>query len=351
MKKYLFYVAASLLFGAASCSDDQSPELEPGTDSTQGLIGFKSFVEKSTKGISIPSGQLQQDFWVYGYYDQIGDHSTTGLQPSLMYNQRVIYSGNGFTYTPIKYWPETGDVEFYAYTPNTPANINFTNPATQTSAGYPVFSYTVSDVISNQEDLLTAGIEDLDGTSGTVNLAFSHALTKIGFSARTAGDYASQGVIIKIDSIKLDNILKSGSFSYDKYMNNSDTTTWWTTSAGIHTYRPGIANSGGLAIGYYPNNTYLQVNANDQFLLLMPQNVQSGNASITIYYHLDYADSTPDQTFTKVIQLNQTTAKWKASTYINYALTISLNSITFSATVGDWTKLNENIIILPSDDE
>lgn len=352
MKKHLFYsvVAIAMLSMFGCCNDNNRLDNEEGDE--QNAIGFKSFLEKSTRATPTPSGSLKQDFWVSAYYDAIGDHSTTGLSPNFMYNQHVVYTGSGFTYTPVKYWPNSGDVEFYAWTPNTPANLVFTNPTSQSSTGYPVFTYTVKNNILGQEDLLVAAIEDQDGTSGSVNLNFNHALTKIGFSARTAGDYASQGVTIKITGITLSNIINSGAFSYNNYVNVADTTRWWTPTASSDTtdYAPGIVNSNGVTVGYYANNTYLQVNASDQFLLMIPQNFNSNKAQLTINYELIYADNTPMEKFTKVVDLNGTTS-WKAGTYVNYALTISLNMVTFTASVSDWNNTQQNIIILPEDDE
>lgn len=352
MKKKLFYSAVAIaMLSMSGCSNEATIEQEGQEGNKTNAIGFKSFLDKNTKATPTSPGSLKQDFWVYAYFDNIGDHSTTGLTPNFMYDQHVIHNGSGFSYTPVKYWPESGDVEFYAYTPRTTTQITFTNPTLATSKGYPAFKYKVNSSILAQEDLLVAAIEDQDGLSGSVNLNFNHSLTKVGFSARTAGDYASQGVTVKVKSITMSNIINEGAFSYENYVNVADTARWWTADSDKKTsYAPGIVNSGGVTIGFYPNNTYLQVNASDQFLLMIPQNFTGSNSQMTIVYDILYRDGTATEEFTKVIDLNGTIS-WTAGTYVNYALTISLKMVTFTASVSDWNNKQQDIIILPEDDE
>lgn len=348
MKKSLFFVVIATVFMATGCSNDEpgNPEIDASK-----AIGFKSYVERLTKGTSVASGALKQDFGVYGYWGEVGDEDVSTLDPNFMYNQRIVYSDLGFTYTPLKYWPETGDVDFYAYTPYSSKNLVFDNPTTNTSKGYPVFTYTIDPTVATEEDLLVASSEDMDGLSGNVNFDFDHALTKVGFSARTAGNYAAQGVTVTIKSITLTEILDKGTFSYDKYTNVSDTTQWWTASTVTKkTYVPGISNSSGVAVGYYPNNTYLQLNADDQFLLMIPQDFTGTTATLAVAYEISYTDGTQTQKYTKTVNLDKT-IRWTAGVYVNYAFTISLSAVTFTANVSDWRNESQNIIILPTEDE
>lgn len=354
MKKVLFYLfgVIALLNLAISCSkDDSAIPAENAVNSR--AIGFKTFLDKNiTKGVSTLPGNLQQDFWVYAYYDSLGDHYSTYLKPSFMFAQHVVYNDSSFTYTPTKYWPETGDVNFYAWTPNTSANLTVTNPLTPDSIGYPVFTYTINSTIANQEDLLIAAAEDQDGTSGNVSLQFAHALTKVGFCARTGGDYAATGVTVKIMSITLNHIVKSGSFDFKKYSLNQSDSIWWTpTASNTANYTPNIGASTGAQIGYYGNNyTYMELPTRNQFLLMIPQSfANNSQANITIVYKLFYADGSATQTFTKVFPL-QGTPTWVPGSYVNYAINISLNIVTFTGTVSDWNIINPEINILPSDD-
>lgn len=353
MKKSLLFLAGAIVMLSLmiSCSQDDSDMPNDNINSSK-TIGFKTFLDKNvTRGISTVAGALKQDFWTYAYYDSIGDRSTSILTPNFMYNQHVIYNDSTFTYSPTKYWPNTGDVDFYAWTPNTSANLTITNPTSTTSVGYPTFTYTVNNTIANQEDLLVAAAEDQDGTSGTVNLQYDHALTKVGFCARTSGDYSASGVTVRIMSITLNSIANKGAFSYEKYAENNLNSTWWTvdTSSKVN-YVPNIlAGSAGRRVGYYGVNTYLELPDTDQFLLMMPQSFTGTSATIVIVYKVLYSDSTPTQTFTKTVELDGT-VDWVPGTYVNYAITISLDVITFTGVVSDWNVVNPAINIIPADD-
>lgn len=355
MKKILFYLVGAIIMLnlAISCSNDDS-EVPDGSTANLKAIGFKTFLDKTvTRGISTQPGNLRQDFWVYAYYDSIGDRYSTHLKPNFMFNQHVVYNDSTFSYTPTKYWPATGDVNFYAWTPNNSTNLTLTNPLTRDSIGYPTFNYRVNSTIANQEDLLIAAAEDQDGTSGSVNLQFAHALTKVGFCARTAANYASAGVTVKIMSITLNNIINSGSFSFQQYATNYVDSVWWSpTTSSTSSYVPNIGASTGALIGYYGNNyTYMELPTNNQFLLMIPQSfANNSQANITIVYKIFYSDGTATQTFTKVVPL-QGTPTWVPGNYVNYAITISLNVVTFTGVVSDWNVINPTINILPNDDD
>ena len=72
-------------------------------------------------------------FGVFGYYTNLNEYDQLS-KPNFMYNEKVVYSGGSWTYSPIKYWPneygskaQSDDVDkltFFAYAPftaNTPA--------------------------------------------------------------------------------------------------------------------------------------------------------------------------------------------------------------------------------------
>ena len=115
-------------------------------------------------------------------------------------------------------------------------------------------------------------------------------------------------------------------------------------------YAPNIlAGSAGVRVGYYGVNTYLELPDTDQFLLMMPQSFTGASATIVIVYKVLYSDGTPTQTFTKTVELDGT-VDWTPGTYVNYAITISLDVITFTGVVSDWNIVNPLINIIPADD-
>lgn len=350
-KNLLFTFATTAVLILTGCSSDVTDSSTPEVKKGPSPVGFKSFVEKNTKASTTPSGNLTHDFWVFAYYDATGDNPSTNLSPDFMYNQRVIYSINGFSYTPIKYWPSTGDVNFYAFTPNTPANLTVTNPTAPTSTGYPILTYTVNSSVIDQEDLLVAQSEDEDGMAGSVNFAFDHALTKVSFAARTAGNYVSQGATITIKSIQMSGIINSGSFSYDVYSNTPDLLDqWWTVGTNEASYSPTL-NANGVVVPYFDDVTkYLVVNPSDQFLLMIPQNFDGTDATMHITYEVSYTDGTATKSFTRDIPLDNTLS-WLPGISLSYAITISLQTVTFTATVNDWIEAYNPFLILPDDGE
>lgn len=353
MKKIFFILIGVIaMFSVViACSQDDS-DLPGFENSGSKAIGFKTFLDKDvTRGVSTAPGNLRQNFWVYAYYDSIGDRSTNLLKPNFMYNQRVVFNDSTFSYAPTKYWPNTGDVNFYGWTPNTSDRLAVTNPTSATSIGYPTFNYTVNNIIANQEDLLVAAAEDLDGTSGTVNMPFTHALTKISIAARTLSDYASAGVTVKIMSVALSGIVQSGEFSFQKYTTNYVDSVWWTPTANdTITYKPYIGSNTGALIGYYGPDTYMQLPTSDQFPLMIPQHFGGTQAKLTIVYKVLYADGTATQTFTKVVPLSGTVT-WHPNSFVTYVISISLNVVTFSGVVSDWNMNYRPVNIIPTDNE
>lgn len=349
MKKYFcLSVMAFIAILWTSCTNDDSNTLGVPDNSDRVAVGFKSFVEKNTKGTSTPSGQLAQNFWVYAYYDSIGDRSSVTLKPDFMSNQLVSYSSSGFSYTPAQYWPETGDVNFYAFTPNTSSHLTMTKPVLGDSIGYPTFTYIMDNTIASQEDLLVAQAEDQDGMSGNVNFNFDHALTKIVFCARTAGDYQAMGATVKITGITFTNIVNSKSFSFDRYTNSADS-TWWQPIASPTTtsYSPNIS-SGGI-VPYFVRDTFMVITPSSESILAIPQSFTGTPAQIQLTYTISYSTGLPTRSFTKIIPLDGTIS-WKPGYCINYALSIDLSLVTFTATVNDWNEVFQNISIIPEDD-
>lgn len=267
-----------------------------------------------------------------------------------MYNQHVIYASNSFSYSPTKFWPQSGDVNFYAYTPNTSAHITITHPTSADTPGYPVFTYTVDSVIGSQEDLLVSQMEDQDGINGNVNFNFDHALTKVAVVARTAGNYQAQGATVKITGITFSDIVNSKSFSFDRYTNIAIASTWWADVNPVTktSYSPRLGSS--VTVPYFVTDTFLVITPNDQSLLVIPQKFVGTSANLRINYQISYSDGSATQSFTKNIPLAGT-IDWDPGNFINYALTIDLNMVTFTATLNDWNVAFQDISIIPEDDE
>lgn len=298
---------------------------------------------------------MTQNFGVFGYWDEVGDKPTTGLVPDFMLDQLIKYDNGKFSYTPIKYWPNTGDVDFYAYAPYKSTRLTFTTPTDNTKPGYPVFDYTVNPTIVSQDDVLVSAAEDQYGLVKSVNFVFDHALTKVAFAAKTHGDYKATGAIVKITGISLANIINEGSFAYQSYVQQTNKATWWTPKTTKVSYTPGLSNPDGVEIKYkYDNDeegdgtTYKIVNGDDQYLLLIPQSFAAGTATLKVDYSVAYGSVV--EPFTKTFELKGT-KDWMPGMFITYAIDISLNMVTFTATVNTWKDASQEFVVIPEDEE
>lgn len=191
MKK-LFLTAAVAAMALASCSNDQ--EIASGDKDANGQeIGFRTMTQK-TRATETTTLNIT-DFKVSGFWSE-----TTAGTPDFMYGTNVVRKGTSWEYSPLRYWPTTGDVKFYAYSPAGSASAtNFATTATT-----PEIEYVVSNVTAMQEDFLVASTAAL--TSGTVELTFKHALSQVVVEAQSA----VQDVTFEITSVELTNLESAG---------------------------------------------------------------------------------------------------------------------------------------------
>ena len=114
-------------------------------------------------------------------------------------------------YSGMAYWPES-KLQFVAYGLNADKEL----PAgSQTSTiefapnSLTQFTYTVSDLVSDQEDLIVADSLERASLNGTaVNLQFQHLLSKVGFSLQTN---QQNDVVVTIKKVELKgNFFKTG---------------------------------------------------------------------------------------------------------------------------------------------
>lgn len=187
-KGLLFFLAAFITFALTlvSCSNDENLETADGSS-----IQFRTLVNKSdglraaiTKETSILG------FTVTGVKMNGGKPET--VSPYL-FNGFSISRGedatgaNSWEYTPARFWPKTGTVNFYAYSPASSKNVKKDfgllnldlNSGGRTSITYNVPIINTSEA---QEDFLVARTTGL--TASPVTLHFHHALSRVMFFAR-----------------------------------------------------------------------------------------------------------------------------------------------------------------------
>lgn len=117
-------------------------------------------------------------------------------------NQKVTYSTSEskWTYSPLKFWPANGKIDFLAYAPYD-KSITLTD-------GSKIKNFTVSEKIAEQKDLLWTNAKssisaDLTSAKEKVKFQFHHALSRLGYKVTLSGDYSSSGATFTVNKITL----------------------------------------------------------------------------------------------------------------------------------------------------
>lgn len=194
-RQYLTLIAAVLL--AAACSNEtvfteDTPEPQP---LVENAITFSVDVKSGTRAVSEKSALATNDaIGVFACYTGDIKYNLSTVTPNYMYNQQVTYDGSTWTYTPVKYWPNTVDgdgshkdyISFFAYYPytataGTEGIIGFSS---EDAAGDPWLVYQLpTNAPSNQTDLLY-GVKD--NGSPMLDMQKQTVTEKVSFSLRHA---------------------------------------------------------------------------------------------------------------------------------------------------------------------
>lgn len=183
MKKNLlgWFAMATMLVGTGCSSDEVVNDYSP-----ENAIQFGTYVGRDAQGRVTPLTTTNlTSFGVFAYYTDEGgiDNSKLLTKPNFMNNQEVTgSSATGWTYDPVKYWPNeaTDKLSFYAYAPYDSKNW---------TSGY--INITIDGDVSNQTDYLYATPRiDMTKQKQTENVLFEfhHALSRIGFKVEAVID-------------------------------------------------------------------------------------------------------------------------------------------------------------------
>ena len=299
MKKIftLAAIAALVLSACAKIETVQTPEVDEPIAFT--AYSGNALTKAGAYGEETTTALQTNGFGVFAY-QTVGDY-TSSATPNFMYN--TLVSGDSWTYSPIKYWPnqiQAGDtdsqpatafaahkVTFFAYAPRVAATastgvvadtnegiIALTSNAT---AGDPKVTYKVTNDLDKQVDLLwavsnggswanvsgssptelTAGKPYLNLQKPALNTAihfyFKHALAQINLKAVAAynqvaaGVSGQNGVKITIASVEL-TVPGMTDKAVLNLNNTTDNTPLWEAAAG--------ATSGDLTLTVSGNNIH-----------------------------------------------------------------------------------------------
>lgn len=204
-KKFVMGIAAMAALTLVSCSSDDLDSFSDNSSKNE-AISFDGYLGRSAVAVNGSRGSeemvtnLQTDgFGVFGNYSK---DATTAYGNNLFENQLVTYdkSAKKWTYSPLKFWPSDGHIDFLAYAPY--------DKSTTLTDGSKINNFTVSGIIADQKDLLwtnaTSQITaDVTSTKEKVNFQFHHALSRLGYTVKLTGDYSSDNVTFTLKKITL----------------------------------------------------------------------------------------------------------------------------------------------------
>lgn len=203
-KKFFMGIAAMAALTLVSCSSDDLNSLSDNSSKNE-AISFDGYLGRSAVAVNGTRGSVEtketlknKGFGVFGKYD-----AGAGQTSDFFVNQKVTYSttASKWTYTPLKYWPTQGKIDFLAYAPHKEGqNLNANTTA---------FDFTVAKKAADQIDLLWANAtgkitESFEGTTKEkVKFLFKHALSRLGYTVKLSGNYSSDNATFTLKKITL----------------------------------------------------------------------------------------------------------------------------------------------------
>lgn len=207
-KKFVMSIAAMAALTLVSCSSDDLDSFSDNSSKNEaisfdGYLGRSAVAVNGTRGGVVTIDQLKTDgFGVFGTYT-----STDGQASNLFDNQKVTYftsttpTESKWTYSPLKFWPANGKIDFLAYAPY--------DKSTKLTEGSKIKDFTVDEDIAKQKDLLWTNDmnHQITGNITTakekVKFQFHHALSRLGYNVTLSGDYSSSGATFTVNKITL----------------------------------------------------------------------------------------------------------------------------------------------------
>ena len=203
-KKFVMSIAAMAALTLVSCSSDDLDSFSDNSSKNE-AISFDGYLGRSAVAVNGTRGSVEtketlrtKGFGVFGKYDA-GDGKTSDSK--FFVNQKVTCSNSKWTYTPLKYWPTQGQINFYAYAPYKDGQALKENTNT--------FDFTVEPNAADQIDLLWANAmgqikTNFEGTTKEkVKFLFKHALSRLGYTVKLSGNYSPNNATFTLKKITL----------------------------------------------------------------------------------------------------------------------------------------------------
>lgn len=203
----------------------------------------------------------------------------------LMVGDHIVYESSAWVNKSAnRFWPETGNVDFYAH-------VN-AGSAFQWNSGAPkIENFTVPTTVAEQTDLLYSVKKDVAKSNSAVTLNFHHALSQIVFDAKNTNEHLHAEVY----GVELCMLSDKGTYTYptaSTEANNADHTGAGTVNGGKGTWDYGTTHETVYGVSFttpvdvVKGTTVSLTSANDagkefnsQALMLIPQTTTEWNKS------------------------------------------------------------------------
>lgn len=201
-KKFVMGIAAMAALTLVSCSSDDLDSLSDNSSKNE-AISFDGYWGRSAVAVngSRASEETKETLKTKGF--GVFSKYTGTASFSNFDNQKVTCPGTKWTYTPLKYWPTQGKIDFLAYAPY--------KDGQQLNENATTFEFIVANTVAGQEDLLWANAKSQEkNAEGPVTFHFYHALSRLGYTVKLYGDYSSTDATNKAN-FTLNHIILAGS--------------------------------------------------------------------------------------------------------------------------------------------
>lgn len=340
-KKFFMGIAAMAALTLVSCSSDDLNSLSDNSSKNEaisfdGYLGRSAVAVNGTRGSVETKEKLKTDgFGVFSTYTG-GDQSSF----SNFVNQKVTCPDTKWTYSPLKFWPTQGKINFFAYAPYV-ENKTLTNTS---------FEFTVDADVAKQTDLLWANAKGQAKTDKEpVKFTFNHALSRLGYTVKLYGDYSSTDATNKA-KFKLNQITLAGSADGNKpaFYKTATIDLSKAPSEGPWSKQSSSdkQNFDWVSTPYDLTSTDAYTpNKESNYLFVIPQNfsekIGSAENPDKLYVIVEYTITYNDGTSQTNKVYKQLTHDFKQGKAYMLNLTIGL-PIEFDAEVTDWTNTTDN---------
>ena len=351
-KKFFMGIAAMAALTLVSCSSDDLNSLSDNSSKNEaisfdGYLGRSAVAVNGSRGSVVDIKALQEStkgFGVFGNYSSTTE-GTPAYGNSLFKNQQVTYdkTKSKWTYSPLRFWPTQGHIDFLAYAPYDSQYDNIVTKDNQK------LTFIVDSNITNQKDLLYANAvgQTKDGISSTgnkVKFQFAHALSKLGYKVKLSGDYSSNATfnLTKITLAGSPNgatkaFYTSGKIDLSKTNTASDLWSDYATARQNFDWFSGDYTVTGTDLKHPDKNRA----ENEDYLFVIPQKFKTGTDKlyVIVTYTITYKNDTQNPiTNTVYKQLSNDFEPGKA-----YMINLTIGRpIEFDADVTDWTTDGTN---------